>query len=84
MKESFPFQKDYQKPITCYKSPWAIIVPLKNGRTVQESNDDEYGSLVKACERTKNSDFVEGDKECPPEKLPEGSKELWILVQKKG
>ena len=71
MKESCPFHKDYQKPSTRYKSPRAIIVPLKNGRTVQESINDEYGSLVKACERTENADFGEGDKECPPDKLPE-------------
>jgi hypothetical protein len=71
MKESCPFHKDYQKPITRYKAPRAIIVPLKNGRTVQESINDEYGSLVKACERTENADFVEGDEECPPDKLPE-------------
>ena len=61
MKESCPFHKDYQKPSTHYKSPRVVIVPLKNERTVQESINDEYGSLVKTCERTENSDFVEGD-----------------------
>jgi hypothetical protein len=82
IKESCPFRQDYQKPRTRYKSPRAIIVPLKNGRTVQESINDEYGSLVKACERTKNADFVQGDKECPPDKLPEVNRVVYSCPEK--
>jgi hypothetical protein len=82
MKESCPFQKDYQKPITGYKLPRAIILSLKNGRKVQESTDYEYGSLVKAFERTKNADFVEGDEECPPDKLPEVNRVLYSFPEK--
>ena len=76
-ERDLPFHKDYQNPSTRYKSPRAIIVPLKNGRTVQESINDEYGPLAKSCESTKTADCVEGDEECPPEKLPEGNRVVY-------
>ena len=55
---------------------------LKNGRTVQESINDEYGSLVKACETTKNADFVEVEEDWPPDKQPEVNRVVYSCPEK--